>query len=131
MQSWTFRSTKSMCSMQMVQHKPRISPNENSTRMLSPSQEPMLQPNQKSVSKLIAFTSQLSLATGYLQPVTCNRFKKLFGYPHRSLFHFRRIQPNVPGSRRFLSQFFVFFLILPSLSMVLGYRKSLILLLLF
>ena len=68
MQGWTFRSTKGMFGMQMVQHKPRISPNENSTRLLSPSQEPMLQPNQKSVSKLIdvLFQSHKSLATGYL-----------------------------------------------------------------
>lgn len=55
MQSWTFGSTKGMFGMQMVQHKPRISSNENSTRLLSPSQEPMLQPNQKSVSQLTDF----------------------------------------------------------------------------
>ena len=41
--------------MQVVQYQPGITSNENSTCLLSSSQEPMLQPNQESISELMSF----------------------------------------------------------------------------
>ena len=41
--------------MQVVQYQPGITSNENSTCLLSSSQEPMLQPNQESISELMPF----------------------------------------------------------------------------